>query len=637
MPLTTPLTPGPPPVDRWAGSATDSVPSSWRPGCRHWPSLSVRVSSSPTPSSTSSSTPPASSTGSRISGTRRPASARSPTRPSATGSRWAPSSGWATASGLAPWVIQRLWIAALLVVAFWGMLRVLEALGVGRPGGPHRRSARPTRSARSCSPRSPTDPAASCPRCFVPLALAPLITGAREGSPRRAAARSAVAVAFMGGVNGAATLLVLAVPVLYLLTREPGRPSPPADPVVGRPGRRRHALVDRAPAAPAALRPRLPLGDRAGRGHHPGQLPRSDPPRHGLLGTGPPGRRTALASGRGPLRVPGRDRPGDGGDRRLRCGRPRSHGAAGASLPGPVAGGGGRRDGRRLRRTRRWAAVRPGPGPARRTPGAGPQPAQDGSARRLAPGRRGRPRARPVGDPSRGQDRDARPGRGRAAPRRRVRGVGGHPGRSLGTAGPRRAGSIGRFRGGTGLLAGRDRLHQRGGPRADPVAACRPPWAEYEWGRPLDEPLQAAERRRLGRAQHRAARRPARRPASWTGSRRSWTTGRGSPGLGGRAPALGHRVGPGPQRPRPANGRRRPAPPRSAGSSSSPRASPGWRRGAHRSSIPSTDGDWARNWSRPQSSVRSSSTAWTARSTRYDSIRPTTSSWPPARQSPPSP
>lgn len=123
--------------------------------------------------------------------------------------------------GLPPWITQRLWMAALLVIAFWGMLRVLEALRVGRPNG---RIVGALVFALSpillaqLAYRS----GGLLPMVFVPLALVPLITGSREGSPRRAAARSAVAVAFMGGVNGAATFLVLAIPLLYLLTREAG-------------------------------------------------------------------------------------------------------------------------------------------------------------------------------------------------------------------------------------------------------------------------------------------------------------------------------------------------------------------------------------------------------------------------------
>src|SRR6202522_3314261 len=37
------------------------------------------------------------------------------------------------ALGLPGWITQRLWWALLLAVGFWGLLRVAEALGIGRP------------------------------------------------------------------------------------------------------------------------------------------------------------------------------------------------------------------------------------------------------------------------------------------------------------------------------------------------------------------------------------------------------------------------------------------------------------------------------------------------------------------------
>ena len=52
--------------------------------------------------------------------------------------------------------------------------------------------------------------------------LLPLVVGAERGSPRRAAALSALAIAMVGGVNAAATSAVLPLGVLWLLTRTPG-------------------------------------------------------------------------------------------------------------------------------------------------------------------------------------------------------------------------------------------------------------------------------------------------------------------------------------------------------------------------------------------------------------------------------
>lgn len=125
------------------------------------------------------------------------------------------------ALGVPAWIIQRTWMAALFVVAFWGVLRVLEALGVG---GPTSRTVGAL--AYAVNPAVLLlighQSATLLPAVLLPWALLPLVHGSRYGSPRRAAALSAVAVVAMGGTNGAATMLVLAVPLLYLLTRRPG-------------------------------------------------------------------------------------------------------------------------------------------------------------------------------------------------------------------------------------------------------------------------------------------------------------------------------------------------------------------------------------------------------------------------------
>ena len=57
---------------------------------------------------------------------------------------------------------------------------------------------------------------------LAPWVLVPLVTGARRGSPRRAAALSALAVFCVGGVNAVATAAVLPLGALWLLTRAPG-------------------------------------------------------------------------------------------------------------------------------------------------------------------------------------------------------------------------------------------------------------------------------------------------------------------------------------------------------------------------------------------------------------------------------
>jgi arabinofuranan 3-O-arabinosyltransferase len=119
------------------------------------------------------------------------------------------------------WVVQRLWLALVLAVAFTGAAKVSRALGV--------------RSDLACivagfafalSPRMLTTlgpiSIEAWPSALAPWVLLPLVIGATRGSPRRAAALSALAIAIVGGVNAAATAAVLPLGALWLLTRTPG-------------------------------------------------------------------------------------------------------------------------------------------------------------------------------------------------------------------------------------------------------------------------------------------------------------------------------------------------------------------------------------------------------------------------------
>ena len=67
-----------------------------------------------------------------------------------------------------------------------------------------------------------TNTAALLAIVFLPWMLRPLVVGSRNGSTRRAAARSGVAVALMGGANAAVVLAVLPLGAIWLLTRKPG-------------------------------------------------------------------------------------------------------------------------------------------------------------------------------------------------------------------------------------------------------------------------------------------------------------------------------------------------------------------------------------------------------------------------------
>lgn len=120
------------------------------------------------------------------------------------------------------WNVQRLWMASVLIAAFLGVVRVAGALGIGSPRAgilagltyalaPHAQALIGVNSSEFL------------PSAILPWILLPLIRGARgDTTPRRAAALSAAALLLCGGVNAAAELAVLVVPFLYLLTRRGG-------------------------------------------------------------------------------------------------------------------------------------------------------------------------------------------------------------------------------------------------------------------------------------------------------------------------------------------------------------------------------------------------------------------------------
>ncbi|WP_449065376.1 alpha-(1-_3)-arabinofuranosyltransferase domain-containing protein [Planomonospora algeriensis] len=121
-----------------------------------------------------------------------------------------------------PWNIQRLWMTAVLCAAFLGVERLARAMGTGTPA---------TRIlaglAYALAPHAVTligiNSSEFQPSAVLPWILLPLVRAAREDvSPRRAAALSALAFLFAGGINAVAELAVLVVPLLYLLTRRKG-------------------------------------------------------------------------------------------------------------------------------------------------------------------------------------------------------------------------------------------------------------------------------------------------------------------------------------------------------------------------------------------------------------------------------
>ncbi len=123
--------------------------------------------------------------------------------------------------GLPDWSVQRGWQALVLCVAFVGAARLARALGVRADA-----ACLIAATAYALSPRMLTTlgpiSIEAWPSALAPWVLLPLVTGATRGSPRRAAALSALAVAMVGGVNAAATFAVIPLGALWVLTRARG-------------------------------------------------------------------------------------------------------------------------------------------------------------------------------------------------------------------------------------------------------------------------------------------------------------------------------------------------------------------------------------------------------------------------------
>jgi arabinofuranan 3-O-arabinosyltransferase len=127
------------------------------------------------------------------------------------------------------WIIQRLWITAILVAGFTGVVRLCRVLRIG---------SQPSQLVAGLSyALAPIalsllgyDSAQVLPAAMLPWILIPLVVAVQAGpdasAGRRArlAAQSAVAVALCSGVNAAATVAVLVPAVIYLLAAP--RPAP---------------------------------------------------------------------------------------------------------------------------------------------------------------------------------------------------------------------------------------------------------------------------------------------------------------------------------------------------------------------------------------------------------------------------
>ena len=124
-------------------------------------------------------------------------------------------------AALPAWMVQRSWESLLMTVAFLGVVRLARLLGV-RGFAPQVGAG----LAYALSPRMLSEltviSAELLPMAVLPWVMIPLVRGSTAGSPRRAAARSGIAFAFVSGVNASASIAILPVPALWLLTRSRG-------------------------------------------------------------------------------------------------------------------------------------------------------------------------------------------------------------------------------------------------------------------------------------------------------------------------------------------------------------------------------------------------------------------------------
>ena len=118
------------------------------------------------------------------------------------------------------WIGERVWLALLLTVGAWGVIRMAEALGIGK------RWARVLGAIAYCVAPIVVDWATISVDLLavvlLPWMLVPLIVGCRQGSPRRAAAKSGVALALMGGVNATVIISTLPLAAIWFMTRAKG-------------------------------------------------------------------------------------------------------------------------------------------------------------------------------------------------------------------------------------------------------------------------------------------------------------------------------------------------------------------------------------------------------------------------------
>jgi arabinofuranan 3-O-arabinosyltransferase len=121
------------------------------------------------------------------------------------------------------WLVERLWLSALVATGFTGMVKLARVTGIGNDASRLAAGAIfalwPVFSILLGSTS-----AAAIPGLVVPWAIIPLVRAVRgQLRTARAVAMSGIAIALMGGVNAVSTLAVLILPALYIVTHSTGR------------------------------------------------------------------------------------------------------------------------------------------------------------------------------------------------------------------------------------------------------------------------------------------------------------------------------------------------------------------------------------------------------------------------------
>ncbi|GIH06269.1 hypothetical protein Rhe02_43360 [Rhizocola hellebori] len=122
---------------------------------------------------------------------------------------------------LPPWVVQRLWWALLLCVAYTGVVALANRMAIGTP-----LTRMVAGVAFALCPRILTElgviSSEAWPTAVAPWVLVPLI-GLATGSMRRRIAASALLIGLAGGINATATLAAVPLALLWLAMLRPAR------------------------------------------------------------------------------------------------------------------------------------------------------------------------------------------------------------------------------------------------------------------------------------------------------------------------------------------------------------------------------------------------------------------------------